>query len=37
MAKYGHCEDCGTTLEAAGCPNCDELLIIRSQYETDEW
>lgn len=31
MAKYGHCEDCGTTLEASGCPNCEELLVIQSQ------
>ena len=32
MAKYGHCEDCGSTMEAVGCPNCDEIDVIRQRY-----
>jgi hypothetical protein len=27
MAKYGYCEDCGCTLEAVGCPNCNEVEV----------
>ena len=29
MAKYGHCENCGCTLEVVGCPNCDEVEVNR--------
>lgn len=25
MSKYGYCEDCGTAMEAVGCPNCNEI------------
>jgi len=30
MAKYGYCENCGCTIEAVGCPNCDEIEV--SEY-----
>lgn len=23
MSSYGHCGDCGTTMERWGCPNCN--------------
>lgn len=36
MAKYGYCEDCGALMEAAGCPNCQELLVIQSQQDCPE-
>lgn len=38
MAKYGFCEDCGSTMETVGCPNCDELDVIqqRDQFYEDE-
>lgn len=29
MARYGHCEDCGSIMEAVGCPNCQELEVIQ--------
>ena len=35
MAKYGYCPDCGSTMEAVGCSNCDELAVIQQQSYWD--
>lgn len=36
MSTYGHCEDCGATLEVVGCPNCNELDVIEYFQGTDK-
>jgi hypothetical protein len=33
MAQYGYCENCGSTLELVGCPNCDEIEV--NEYYDD--
>lgn len=33
----GHCEDCGTRLERAGCPNCSDEAFEHTEYMKNRW
>lgn len=36
MSKYGYCDNCGSTMEAVGCSNCNEDDVIAMTASWDK-